>query len=111
MKQIPNIEEEKGMELILEVLPHLILNNAEELYNNLDGEIAKNTISEMQRVIRETHHHQLQKAREEEVRLFMTTLQERANTVPPNLILNEIVNYAHDRLKVLNRVKLEQPKI
>lgn len=66
MKQIPNIEEEKGMELILEVLPHLILGNAEELYNNPDGEMAKNTISEMQRVIRETHHQQLQKAREEE---------------------------------------------
>lgn len=67
MNQIPNIEEtnSREMETILEVLPHLILGNAEELYNNPDGEMAKNTISEMQRVIRETLHQQLQKAREE----------------------------------------------
>lgn len=47
--------EKSQMELILEVLPHLILGNAEELHNNPGGEMAKNTISEMQRVIRETH--------------------------------------------------------
>lgn len=65
------------MELILEVLPHLILGNAEELYNNPDGEMAKNTISEMQRVIRETHHQQLQKARVSERELVMAEIKNK----------------------------------
>lgn len=91
-------------------------NNQEELREELIAVYYKdfndyNDIDVKFEDVYEFLHHQLQKAREEEVRLFMTTLQERANTVPPNLLLNEIVNYAHDRLKVLYRVKSEQPKI
>mgnify|MGYP007071606134 CR=1 FL=1 len=36
-----------------------------------------------------------------EIMDFMYAIQERANTIPPNLILNEVVNYAHDRIKQL----------
>jgi len=38
-----------------------------------------------------------------EIMLFMETIQERANNIPPNLLLNEIVNYAYDRKKELIR--------
>jgi hypothetical protein len=34
-----------------------------------------------------------------EIMLFKEELQKRANTTPPNLLLNEIVNYAYDRVK------------
>jgi hypothetical protein len=32
-----------------------------------------------------------------EIMLFTEELQKRADTIPPNLLLNEIVNYAYDR--------------
>ena len=38
----------------------------------------------------------------QEIKLFMETIQDKANTIPPNLLLNEIVNYAYDRIKELN---------
>lgn len=41
------------------------------------------------------------RVREEEVRAFMEGIQNRANAIPPNLLLNEVVNYAHDRLQAI----------
>lgn len=35
------------------------------------------------------------------IRWFMEEMQERANHVPPNLLLNEIVNCAHDAIESL----------
>ena len=61
---------EPTLEEILEILPHLILGNAEALYNDPDGELAKNTISEMQRVVLRAHRTAItetdQQARDEE---------------------------------------------
>lgn len=34
-----------------------------------------------------------------EIMRFMEHMQEKANSISPNLLLNEIVNYAHDRKK------------
>lgn len=45
--------------------------------------------------------------RKEENRLFMETMQKRADTVPPNLLLNEIVNYTYDRIEALTPEQLE----
>ena len=42
-----------------------------------------------------------QKAKE--VMRFMEQMQERANTTNPNLLLNEIVNYAYERQDELNK--------
>ncbi len=36
-----------------------------------------------------------------EIMRFMEKIQERANKIPPNLLLNEVVNYAYDRKKEL----------
>lgn len=36
-----------------------------------------------------------------EIQKFVQELQDRANTIPPNLILNEMVSYAFDRIKEL----------
>lgn len=33
--------------------------------------------------------------------MFMHAIQEKANVTKPNLILNEVVNYAYDRIKAL----------
>lgn len=53
------------LEEILEILPHLILGNAEALYNDPDGQLAKDTISEMQRVVREANQREVKKSVEE----------------------------------------------
>lgn len=36
-----------------------------------------------------------------EIKMFMHAIQEKANVTKPNLILNEVVNYAYDRIKAL----------
>lgn len=36
-----------------------------------------------------------------EIKMFMEEIQKRANKIPPNLLLNEVVNYSHDRMKSL----------
>lgn len=41
------------------------------------------------------------KAGEEEVKRFMETMQRRAEEITPNLLLNEIVNYAYSRMEEL----------
>lgn len=48
----------------------------------------------------------ISQAAEAEVRLFMQEMQKRADKTPPNLLLNEIVNYAGERIKALtNKIK------
>jgi len=44
-----------------------------------------------------------EKCIKEEVFAFMHHLQEKANTVSPNLLLNEVVNYAYDRINLLQK--------
>lgn len=39
-----------------------------------------------------------EKVIKEEVLTFMKEIQKRADVVPPNLLLNEVVNYAYDRI-------------
>ena len=43
--------------------------------------------------------------RTEEVMLFMEELQKRADNIPPSLLLNEIVNYAFERIAQLEQKK------
>jgi len=33
----------------------------------------------------------------------MHHLQDKANTIPPNLLLNEVVNYAYDRVNLIQK--------
>ncbi|MEJ6011451.1 hypothetical protein [Novosphingobium aquae] len=47
----------------------------------------------------QAHKAEVEEAKRKEVEMFMYTLQERGNTIPANLILNEVVNYAYDRMK------------
>lgn len=44
-----------------------------------------------------------ERGRMEEARLFMESIQKKAETVQPNLLLNEVVNYAYDRIKTLTQ--------
>lgn len=46
---------------------------------------------------------ELERFAKREVRLFMEEIQRRANTIPPNLLLNEVVNYAYDRLDIISQ--------
>lgn len=53
--------------------------------------------------ISKTISQEREKCIKEEVFAFMHHLQEKANTLPPNLLLNEVVNYAYDRINRLQK--------
>ena len=56
---------------------------------------------ETKQFISKTISQEREKCIKEEVFAFMHHLQEKANTVSPNLLLNEVVNYAYDRINLL----------
>lgn len=62
------------------------------------------TVSSAKKILRAiltTKDQEKEEAIRMEVKLFMETIQERANKIPANLLLNEVVNYAYDRLEAL----------
>lgn len=71
--------------------------------SSLGGELSMGRFEKQEVInfIKEVISQEKEKCIKEEVFAFMHHLQEKANTLPPNLLLNEVVNYAYDRVSLL----------